>query len=178
VRAYRNAARTLLDLPDPLAEAVLDKADLTTIPGIGDDLAEKIATIVRTGGLPLHRQLVKQLSPGVLDLLRIPGLGPKRVKLLRSKLKVKSAAVSEGPRRRKGGEAPGFGAKMVEKVRAGLGRAAQAERRLASTEVHAARSSSGSRRAAASSGSPWRAMAAARDRGRPRRPRRPVRPAR
>jgi len=92
VRAYRNAARTILDLPDPLAEGVREASDLTTIPGIGEDLAAKIATIVRTGGLPLHRQLVKQLSPGVLDLLRIPGLGPKRVKLLRSKLKVKSAA--------------------------------------------------------------------------------------
>lgn len=140
VRAYRNAARTILDLPDPLAEAVQRGADLTEIPGIGEDLAEKIATIVRTGALPLHRQLVKQLSPGVLDLLRIPGLGPKRVKLLRSRLKVKSAtdlakALDSG----KVAKLPGFGAKMVEKIRAGLGRAAQAERRLLlpQAEAHA-----------------------------------------
>ena len=140
VRAYRTAARTILDLPDPLAEAVLEASDLTTIPGIGDDLASKIATIVRTGGLPLHRQLVKQLSPGVLDLLRIPGLGPKRVKLLRSKLKVKSTAdLTRALDAGKVAKLPGFGAKMVEKVRAGLGRAARAERRLLlpEAEVHA-----------------------------------------
>jgi len=140
VRAYRNAARTILDLADPLAEAVLRGADLTTIPGIGEDLAKKIATIVRTGGLPLHRQLVKQLSPGVLDLLRIPGLGPKRVKLLRSKLKVKSAAdLAKALDAGKVAKLPGFGAKMVEKVRAGLGRAARVERRLLlpEAEVHA-----------------------------------------
>jgi DNA polymerase (family 10) len=173
VRAYRNAARTILDLPDPLAEAVLEKADLTTIPGIGEDLAEKIATIVRTGGLPLHRQLVKQLSPGVLDLLRIPGLGPKRVKLLRSKLKVKSAAdLAKALDAGSVAKLPGFGAKMVEGP-CGLGRAARAERRLLLPKRRTpARSSSGS--------GGWRDRAhrrgrqlpaAARDRGRPGRPR-------
>jgi DNA polymerase (family 10) len=140
VRAYRNAARTILDLPDPLADAVQRGADLSELPGIGEDLAGKIATIVKTGGLPLHRQLVRQLSPGVLDLLRIPGLGPKRVKLLRSKLKVKSArdlarALDAG----QVAKLKGFGPVMVEKIRAGLGRAERRESRLLlhSAEAHA-----------------------------------------
>jgi len=140
VRAYRNAARTILDLADPLAEAVSEGSDLSELPGIGADLADKIATLVRTGSLPLHRQLVKQLSPGVLDLLRIPGLGPKRVKLLRARLKVKSAAdLARALDTGKVAKLPGFGAKMVEKIRAGLGRAEQAERRLLlpEAEVHA-----------------------------------------
>jgi DNA polymerase (family 10) len=140
VRAYRNAARTILDLADPLAEAVQRDDDLTTISGIGEDLAEKIATIVRTGGLPLHRQLAKQLSPGVLDLLRVPGLGPKRVKLLRSKLKVRSAAdLAKALDAGKVAKLPGFGAKMVEKIRGGLGRASRVEKRLLlpEAEVHA-----------------------------------------
>jgi len=86
----------------------------------------------------LHRQLVKELSPGVLDLLRIPGLGPKRVKLLRSRLKVKSAAdLAKALDAGKVVKLPGFGAKMVEKIRAGLGRAARVERRLLLLEAEA-----------------------------------------
>ena len=110
------------------------------MPGIGADLAEKIATIVKKGALPLHSQLVKKLSPGVLDLLRIPGLGPKRVKQLRDRLKVKSAeqlakALDSG----KVGKLPGFGPKMVAKIRAGVGRAEKQERRwvLHDVEPHA-----------------------------------------
>lgn len=130
VRAYRNAARTIADLPDPLVDLVREGSDLTELAGIGADLADKIATIVTKGSLPLHNQLVKKLSPGVLDLLRIPGLGPKRVKQLRDRLKVKSAAqLAKALDSGKVGKLPGFGAKMVEKIRAGLGRAETQERR-------------------------------------------------
>src|SRR2546426_1100188 len=93
VRAYRNAARIVRDYPEPLAEVVRSGThDLTEIAGIGDDLAEKITAIVTTGELPLRRELAAQLPPGLLDLLRIPGLGPKRVKELHDKLHVTSAA--------------------------------------------------------------------------------------
>src|SRR3989449_3667063 len=91
VRAYRNAARTIRDSPEPIADWVRGSRDLTEIPGIGEDLAEKITAIVSTGELPLRKQLLAKLPAGLLDLLRIPGLGPKRVKLLHKKLKVKSA---------------------------------------------------------------------------------------
>src|SRR5207247_10788033 len=93
VRAYRNAARTIRDFPEPLTDLVrAGTKDLTDIAGIGDDLAEKITDIVTTGELPLRKQLASKLPAGLLDLLRIPGLGPKRVKLLYQKLKGKSAA--------------------------------------------------------------------------------------
>lgn len=140
IRAYRTAARTILDMSDPLAALVAEGSDLSELPGIGEDLADKIKTIVKKGALPLHNQLVKQLSPGVLDLLRIPGLGPKRVKQLREKLKVKSAAdLAKAIAKGKVEELPGFGAKMVEKMRAGLSRAEKKERRLLlpEAEVHA-----------------------------------------
>ena len=140
IRAYRTAARTILDLSDPLAQLIAEEADLSELPGIGEDLADKIRTIVKKGSLPLHNQLVKQLSPGVLDLLRIPGLGPKRVKQLREKLKVKSAAdLAKAIAKGKLEELPGFGTKMVEKIKAGLSRAEQKERRLLlpEAEVHA-----------------------------------------
>src|SRR5919106_3636609 len=93
VRAYRNAARTVRDFPEPIADLVqAGSKDLTEIPGIGEDLAGKITEIVNTSELKLRKQLAAKVPAGLLDLLRIPGLGPKRVKLLHKKLKVKSAA--------------------------------------------------------------------------------------
>src|SRR5260370_17763433 len=92
VRAYRNAARTIRDFPEPLTDVVRAGAqDLTDIAGIGDDLAEKITEIVTTGELGLRRQLATKLPAGLLDLLRIPGLEPKRVTLPSKKLNVQSA---------------------------------------------------------------------------------------
>src|SRR5256884_328787 len=132
VRAYRNAARTIRDFPESLADLVRSGTkDLTEIPGIGEDLAEKIAEIVGTGALKLHRQLAAKLPAGLLDLLRIPGLGPKRVKLLHKKLKVKSGgelavALDQGRVQK----LKGFGPKIEEKMRAGLGAAQQGERRM------------------------------------------------
>ena len=137
VRAYRNAARTIRDFPESLADLVrAGTKDLTEIPGIGEDLAEKITEIVGTGALKLHRQLAAKLPAGLLDLLRIPGLGPKRVKLLHKKLKVKSAAdlasALDAGRVRK---LKGFGEKMEEKIRAGLGQAQVTEHRLLLNEA-------------------------------------------
>src|SRR5216110_1222415 len=105
-------------------------------PDIGEDLAEKITAIVTTGELPLRKQLAAKLPAGLLDLLRIPGLGPKRVKLLYKKLKVKSAAdlakVLDTGRVQK---LKGFGPKMEEKMRAGLGQAQVTERRMLLNEA-------------------------------------------
>src|SRR5438093_4966637 len=89
VRAYRNAARTVADHPDPLSELVKDEAfDLTDLPGIGGSIAKEITALLETGTLPQRQQLVATIPPGLLDLLRIPGLGPKRVKLFHDGLKV------------------------------------------------------------------------------------------
>src|SRR2546426_514391 len=132
VRAYRNAARVVRDYPDPLDDVVRSGGrDLTEIPGIGDDLAEKITAIVTTGELPLRKELAAQLPPGLLDLLRIPGLGPKRVKELHDKLHVTSATdLAQAVEAGRVEELKGFGPKMVEKIRAGLGQAERVERRL------------------------------------------------
>src|SRR5438128_5593457 len=137
VRAYRNAARTIRDFPEPIAERVRSGGkDLTDIPGIGEDLAEKITAIVTTGELPLRQQLAAKLPAGLLDLLRIPGLGPKRVKLLYKKLKVKSAAdLAKVLDAGKVQKLKGFGPKMEEKMRAGLGQAQVTERRMLLNEA-------------------------------------------
>src|SRR6266513_2788062 len=137
VRAYRNAARTIRDFPEPIAERVRSGVKhLTDIPGIGEDLAEKITDIVTTGELPLRKQLAAKLPAGLLDLLRIPGLGPKRVKLLYKKLKVKSAAdLAKVLDAGKVQKLKGFGPKIEEKMRAGLGQAQVTERRMLLNEA-------------------------------------------
>src|SRR5947207_11994639 len=137
VRAYRNAARTIRDFPEPLADVVrAGTKDLTDIAGIGDDLAEKITEIVTTAELPLRKQLASKLPAGLLDLLRIPGLGPKRVKLLYKKLKVKSAAdLAKALEAGKIQKLKGFGPKMEEKIRVGLGQVHVGERRLLLNEA-------------------------------------------
>jgi DNA polymerase (family 10) len=134
VRAYRNAARTVRDHPEPLAELVRAGGfDLTELPSIGEGIAGEIEALVATGAMPQRQELVKKLPPGLLDLLRIPGLGPKRVKLLHEKLKVKTVAdlakaIEAGKVAKLAGG--GFGPTMVEKIRSGLGQAERAERRM------------------------------------------------
>ena len=137
VRAYRNAARTIRDFPEPLADLVrAGTKDLTDIAGIGDDLAEKITEIATKGELALRKQLAAKLPAGLLDLLRIPGLGPKRVKLLYKKLKVKSASdLSKALDQGKIQKLKGFGPKIEEKMRAGLGQAQVTERRMLLNEA-------------------------------------------
>src|SRR5881396_1787990 len=93
VRSYHNAARTVRDHPEPLGELVRAGGfDLTDLPGIGEGIADEIEALIATGEMPQRRALLRKLPPGLLDLLRIPGLGPKRVRLLHDKLKIKTAA--------------------------------------------------------------------------------------
>jgi len=132
VRAYRNAARTVRDHPEPLAELVRAGGfDLTELPSIGEGIAGEIEALVATGEMPQRRALIKKLPAGLLDLLRIQGLGPKRVRLLHEKLKVKTIAdLGKAIEAGKVAKLTGFGPKMVEKIRSGLGQAERAERRM------------------------------------------------
>src|SRR5437867_5898781 len=126
VRAYRNAARTVADHPDPLSELVKDEAfDLTDLPGIGGSIAKEITALLETGTLPQRQQLVATIPPGLLDLLRIPGLGPKRVKLFHDELKVNSVAdLKRALEAGKIAKLGGFGPKLLEKIREGVAGAA------------------------------------------------------
>ena len=86
VRAYRNAARTLGDLPESAAEILADpNRSLDDLPGIGKDLAEKIATIVSTRTLPQLEELRAAVPAGVVEMLKVPGLGPKKAAAVRAK---------------------------------------------------------------------------------------------
>jgi DNA polymerase (family 10) len=90
IRAYRNAARTFSELSKEARLMVERGDDLKRLPGIGEDLAAKVCEIVSTGHCGLLDRLQKELPPAVTELLKIPGLGPKRVKTLYHDLDVQT----------------------------------------------------------------------------------------
>ncbi len=90
VRAYRNAARSVGELGRDLKTLIDAGEELPKLPGIGADLAAKIQEICRTGTCKLLEQLHRELPPAISELLGLPGLGPKRVKLLYDKLKIRT----------------------------------------------------------------------------------------
>lgn len=92
IRAYRNAAMMISSLSKNVADLVEAEADLTTLPGIGKDLAEKIKVIVLTGELPILKELEHTIPPVLCELLKIEGLGPKRVMALYKNLQIKTVA--------------------------------------------------------------------------------------
>ncbi len=121
IRAYRWAAQVIREYPAPIA--ALGEDQLGEMPGIGADLAGKIATLVRTGDLPVHRELQVQVPIGLLELRKVVGLGPKRIKLLAELLGIRSRddlkrAIDAGALR----VIPGFGPKMEQRIRAALER--------------------------------------------------------
>lgn len=90
VRAYRNAARMLGELGRNVKAMVERREDLDALPGIGPDLAGKITEIVNTGTCALLERLQKEVPPALIELLKIPGLGPKRVRALHQELGVET----------------------------------------------------------------------------------------
>jgi DNA polymerase (family 10) len=90
IRAYRNAARILQELGKDVRSMVQKGEDLTKLPGIGADLAGKIKEVVDTGRCKTLDELHKRLPPAIAELLKIPGLGPKRVRALYSELGIQT----------------------------------------------------------------------------------------
>jgi len=88
VRAYRRAARVVEGLPQSVKSLLKAGRDLSELPGIGKDLAGKIAEIVDMGHFPLLDSLKKKLPGELGEIASLPGLGPKRVRLLHDELKV------------------------------------------------------------------------------------------
>lgn len=138
-RAYRRAARIVEGLPKSITGLLKEGQDLSELPGIGKDLAGKIAAIVATGKFDLLESLKRELPSDLGEMAALPGLGPKRVKLLYDRLRIRSIedlrrAVKRGRLR----EIRGFGAKIEEKLRAALSKPATKKRfKLATAEAEA-----------------------------------------
>lgn len=122
VRAYRNAARTVENLTSSVADLVAaPEHDLTQLEGIGKDLADKIETIVATGELPQLNELRSQFHPDVVQMLRIPGLGPKKVAALLENLQIQTLAdLKAAAEAGRIATVKGFGKKTEESILEGL----------------------------------------------------------
>ncbi len=88
IRAYRNASEAITHLPESIGS--LSASDRLAIPGIGKDLAAKIAELVETGTCRYHQELLQEFPPTILDLLNLQGVGPKTVALLYRDLDVRT----------------------------------------------------------------------------------------
>lgn len=126
-RAYHNASRIVGALTTDLA-GLIASGGLKSIKGIGPGLAEKITELVQTGKSAYHEELKASLPGGLLDMLRIPGLGPKRVKVLFDRLKIKTLGeLKDAASTHKLAGIEGFGEKTEENILRGI----------ASLETHA-----------------------------------------
>lgn len=139
VRAYRRAARIIEGLPQSVRGMLAAQADLSELPGIGKDLAGKIAAICACGHFDLLDELKKKLPGELGEMAALPGLGPKRIKLLYSKLHIRTLddlrkAVEAGRLQRR----KGFGPAIEKKLLAALKKPATAKRyRLSVAEAEA-----------------------------------------
>lgn len=138
-RAYANGARAIEGLiDDPLAR--FEAGTLAEVQGIGPGLVAGVAEILLTGKLVLHEELKSIYPQGVIDLLKVPGLGAKRLRTLLEVLRVDSpAALERACREGRVAALPGFGAKSQEKLLEGLATISRfAGRRLLPVGVEAA----------------------------------------
>ena len=115
-RAYVNGARTLEGLTEPLEKIVAENR-LGELKGFGEALQEKVATLVTTGRLPYYETLKASLPPGLIEMLDLQGVGPKKVKKLHDELGVDSiekleAACKDG----RVAALDGFGEKSQTKI--------------------------------------------------------------
>ena len=130
-RAYRNGAKTIAELPESIGAIVQDASrKLTDFDGIGKDLAAKIEELVTTGRLTMLDEMLEQVPPTVLDLVRVPGMGPKKAAIVFKELDIatldqlKAACENEQLRSLKG-----FGAKTEQTILDGIAIASAANER-------------------------------------------------
>lgn len=122
VRAYRNASRVINDLSAPVAKIAGDpEAKLEDLPGIGKDLAGKIRTIVETGDLPLRQELEGEIPIGLMDVIKVAGIGPRKAHALFLELGVENLeSLGEAARSGKIKQVKGFGPKTEENILEGI----------------------------------------------------------
>ena len=121
IRSYRRAAEAVESSTVQLSEIAGDLKKLLEIPGIGKGMAANIQEIEKAGTMPLREELLTKYKPTMLDLLKLPGMGPKSVALFWDALQVASiadleAAIAAG----KLESLPRMGAKQIEKLKKGI----------------------------------------------------------
>jgi DNA polymerase (family 10) len=131
VRAYRNAADTISSLSKSVTDMVGDGEDLTQLPGIGEELAEKIEEIVETGDLAQLVELEERVPADLDKLMDIPGLGAKRAKKLYEELDIKNPEeLKKAAKSGKIRKLKGFGKKTEQNILKELERGREEEERV------------------------------------------------
>ena len=132
IRAYRTAAQNILSLSQELADIYQrDPQELSNIPGIGKDLKEKIIEMLRTEKLKYFDDMMKEFSPGFLDMLNLSGLGPKKLKKLKDELGIKNVNdLREACEKGQLEDIEGMGAKTQEKLLEAIGHFKKREGRM------------------------------------------------
>lgn len=121
IRAYQSGARTLEALEDDELDRLIEQEELGGVKGIGKALVEKITELHSTGRLEFFEKLQASIEPGLVEMLDIPGLGAKKVRVLNSKLGVTDiASLSKVCEENKVAELDGFGPKSQEKIVKGI----------------------------------------------------------
>ena len=129
-RAYLNAARTIENLNEPLAKSWRENR-LGEIKGIGEALEKKITELMKTGKLAYYDELKASIPPGLIEMLEIPGLGPKKIQALHQKLDIDSVGKLEAAcKSGKVAGLDGFGEKTQANILEGI------ERRRAYASKH------------------------------------------
>ncbi len=119
-RAYANAARALESLDEPL-DKIISEERLGEIKGIGDALQKKITELAATGRLPYYEELKASIPAGLMEMIQIPGVGPKKAKALHEKLGIKTVAELEAAcLAGKVAGLEGFGEKTQTKILEGI----------------------------------------------------------
>ncbi len=117
IRAYRNAARIVGELPRNVLAMTEAGENLAELPGIGKDLADKIETLAETGHIAVLDEMERKTPPGLLALLDLPGLGPKRVRALYDRLGIRSLSeLAAAAKSAKVRDLPGFGEKTEKRI--------------------------------------------------------------
>lgn len=126
VRAFQNAARALETVTDELSALAAEPGRLEAIPGIGKSIASVIREIAETGTTTALAELEEGAPPGLQDLLSVPNLGPKKVRVLHDELGVTDlASLETAVRSGKVAELKGFGAKSADRILASLAQRSQ-----------------------------------------------------
>ena len=121
VRAYRNAVRTIEAYAVPLRKLVEDEADLTELPAIGKGMAQNIEELVTTGGLSVLNQLAEEIPASLIELMRLPGLGPKMARKLWNELGIETMeALEEAATEGRIEDLAGFGQKTQARILEGI----------------------------------------------------------
>jgi DNA polymerase (family 10) len=121
IRSYRRAAESVEQTTVDVTAATADTARLLEIPGIGKSMAANLQAMAQTGTLPLREELLTKYGAGLLELLKLPGMGPKTVALLWDAAKIASIdQLAEAIEAGRLTGLPRMGAKQIEKLRKGI----------------------------------------------------------